>query len=139
MNQPLMTIVMPAYNEAHRLPITLPRVIDFITSRPEPLDVIVVNNNSRDETRTVAERIAAEHRFVHVIDQPIPGKGAAVRAGMLAAQGAVRLHLRCGSGDAHRRTAALLPEKTWMAPTTSPSVPARRRARGVTMSRSTAT
>ena len=88
MNKPLMTIVMPAYNEAHRLPITLPRVIDFITARPEPLDIIVVNNNSRDETRTVAERIAAEHRFVHVIDQPIPGKGAAVRAGMLAAQGA---------------------------------------------------
>lgn len=85
--EPLMTIVIPAYNEAHRLPTTLPRVWDFITSRDEALDMIVVDNNSRDETGAVARAFAAEHPGVQVLDQPVRGKGAAVRKGVLAAQG----------------------------------------------------
>jgi dolichyl-phosphate beta-glucosyltransferase len=85
---PLMTIIIPAYNEAHRLPQTLTRVVEFIHSRSETLDVIVVNNNSRDETGEVAAAFAQEHPCVQVLDQPIQGKGAAVRKGMLAATGA---------------------------------------------------
>lgn len=85
---PLMTIVIPAYNEAHRLPATLERVGAFVTARPESLDVIVVNNNSRDDTRQIAEQFAATHPFVTVLDQPIQGKGAAVRKGVMEARGA---------------------------------------------------
>ncbi|MGC9398282.1 MAG: dolichyl-phosphate beta-glucosyltransferase [Anaerolineae bacterium] len=86
-NELLMTVVVPAYNEAHRLPKTLPRIWEFIISRDEALDMIVVNNNSEDETGAVARAFAAEHPGVQVFDQPIRGKGAAVRKGMLAAQG----------------------------------------------------
>lgn len=84
---PLMTIVIPAYNEAHRLPETLTRVTNFVTSRPEVLDVIVVNNNSRDNTRQVAEDFTRTVPFMTVLDQPIQGKGAAVRKGILNATG----------------------------------------------------
>lgn len=87
-NESLMTIIIPAYNEASRLPETLTRVTTFVRSRPEPLDVIVVNNNSRDETREIADRFAQEHSFLKVLDQPIQGKGAAVRKGILNASGA---------------------------------------------------
>jgi len=83
----LMTIIIPAYNEAHRLPETLPRVITFVQACAEPLDVIVVNNNSRDATREVAQQFASGVPFIQVLDQPIQGKGAAVRLGMLAGQG----------------------------------------------------
>jgi len=86
-NEPLMTIIIPAYNEAHRLPETLRRVTAFIEARSELLDVVVVNNNSRDNTREVALRIAEQHPYVHTVDQPIQGKGAAVRKGVLAATG----------------------------------------------------
>jgi dolichyl-phosphate beta-glucosyltransferase len=85
--EPLMTIVIPAYNEAHRLPKTLPHIWDFITSRDEGLDMIVVNNNSRDDTGAVARAFAADHPGVQVLDQPVQGKGAAVRKGVLAARG----------------------------------------------------
>ncbi len=85
--EPLMTIVIPAYNEAHRLPITLPRVWDFITSRDETLDMIIVDNNSRDDTGAVARAFATAHPRVQVVNQPVQGKGAAVRKGVLAAQG----------------------------------------------------
>lgn len=84
---PLMTIVIPAYNEAHRLPETLARVSSFVTSREEHLDVIVVNNNSRDNTRQIAEDVAKSVGFMMVLDQPIQGKGAAVRKGILNASG----------------------------------------------------
>jgi glycosyltransferase involved in cell wall biosynthesis len=82
-----MTIVIPAYNEADRLPQTLTRVIDFVNMRPEPLDVIVVNNNSRDDTGEIARRFADAHACLKVLDQPIQGKGAAVRKGILNATG----------------------------------------------------
>ncbi len=67
-DQPLMTIVIPAYNEAHRLPQTLTRVMDFVASRSETLDIIVVNNNSRDNTHPVAEAIAKDVSFLLVLD-----------------------------------------------------------------------
>jgi dolichyl-phosphate beta-glucosyltransferase len=86
-NESLMTIIIPAYNEAHRLPKTLERVLAFVESRPEALDVIVVNNNSRDDTRGVAEEYAKESGLLQVLDQPIQGKGAAVRKGIFAATG----------------------------------------------------
>jgi glycosyltransferase involved in cell wall biosynthesis len=83
----LMTVVIPAWNEAHRLPVTLNRVVTFIESRPETLDVIIVNNNSSDNTYEVAADFAETYPYVQVLDQPIQGKGAAVRKGFLAAQG----------------------------------------------------
>lgn len=84
---PLITIVIPAYNEAHRLPQTLARVRDFMATQSAPLDVIVVNNNSRDATGDIAADFAARHAEFSVLHQPVQGKGAAVRMGMLAARG----------------------------------------------------
>ena len=84
---PLMTIVIPAYNEAHRLPETLRRVIAFVETAAEPLDILVVNNNSRDATGELAAAAAAAHPCLRVTDQPIQGKGAAVRKGIFEARG----------------------------------------------------
>jgi len=86
-SESLMTIVIPAYNEAQRLPDTLARVAAFVESCPQGLDVIVVNNNSRDATREVALDFAERYPFLQVVDQPVQGKGAAVRKGVMAAAG----------------------------------------------------
>ncbi|MBN1922940.1 MAG: glycosyltransferase family 2 protein [Anaerolineae bacterium] len=80
-------MVIPAYNEAHRLPETLPRVITFAEAAPVSLNVLVINNNSRDATGDIALAIAAGHPCLRVVDQPIQGKGAAVRKGMFEADG----------------------------------------------------
>jgi len=84
---PLLSLVVPAYNEAERLPTTLPAVIAFLDAQPYVSELILVNNNSRDETRRVALEFAATRPYIRVLDEMTQGKGAAVRAGMLAAEG----------------------------------------------------
>ncbi len=86
-----LSIVIPAYNEESRLPRSLDQVIDFASSRTYPVEVIVVNNNSRDRTRQIAQEFADRYDFVRVLDQSIQGKGAAVKVGMLKAVGEYRL------------------------------------------------
>jgi dolichyl-phosphate beta-glucosyltransferase len=80
---PALSIVIPAYNEEARLGPTLDRINAWLRTRPHAVEVIVSDDGSRDRTREVAE--AGGARVVG--HMPNRGKGAAVRAGMLAATG----------------------------------------------------
>ncbi len=82
-----MSIIIPAYNEESRLPASLQQVDRFVAAQSYPIEVIVVNNNSRDATPQIAQGFAATHPYVRVLHQPRQGKGAAVQMGMLAGQG----------------------------------------------------
>ena len=59
----------------------------FVAAQPYPIEVVVVNNNSRDGTRRIADDFAAQHAYVRVLEQPRQGKGAAVQKGMLEGAG----------------------------------------------------
>jgi dolichyl-phosphate beta-glucosyltransferase len=85
---PSISIVIPAYNEEARIGPTVTRVCAHLAARGGPWQVIVVDDGSRDETIAVAGAAAAGDPRVQVLAQPANrGKGAAVRAGMLAATG----------------------------------------------------
>ena len=81
--------MIPAHNEENRLPDTLEQVFDFLRKQPFTSEVIVVENGSYDKTLAVAQSFSAQHTNLHVILSE-RGKGAAVRAGMLAAKGEYR-------------------------------------------------
>lgn len=87
--RPLLSLVIPAYNEGDpdRLPASLEAVFAFVQAQDFDVEVVIVNNNSTDNTQAVAEAAASNHDFVRVIVEPAQGKGAAVRTGMLAARG----------------------------------------------------
>ncbi|HSH01515.1 MAG TPA: dolichyl-phosphate beta-glucosyltransferase [Anaerolineae bacterium] len=85
--QPLLSLIIPAYNEEQRLPRTLPQVVRFVAAQSYKSEVLIINNNSTDTTGQVAREFAEEFSFIQVIDEPRQGKGAAVRTGMLAAKG----------------------------------------------------
>ena len=87
---PRWSVVIPAFNEAERLPPFLEKVVAYFEGRDEPYEVIVVDDGSSDGT---ADIVGARHLpSVRVLRLPAnAGKGAAVRAGMLAAKGAYRL------------------------------------------------
>lgn len=84
---PLLSLIIPAYNEGARLPTTLPEVIEFVKGQPYASEVIIVNNNSNDNTREIIQEFAAAIPFVRALDEPEQGKGAAVRTGILSAKG----------------------------------------------------
>lgn len=85
---PTLSIVIPAYNEERRIGATLARVTDYLDARRGRYEVIVVDDGSRDATRDVVAAVAAEHPLVRLLAQPRnAGKGAAVRAGVLASRG----------------------------------------------------
>lgn len=79
-----LSIVIPAYNEAERLPETLRRIVGHFRGDQRTVEILVVDDGSTDATVAVAAQVPS----VRIIRQPKNmGKGAAVRTGMAAAQG----------------------------------------------------
>lgn len=88
-SRPLLSLVIPAYNEAapDRLPKSLEDIERFIAQQDFEIEVIIVNNNSTDDTLAIAESAADKHPYIHVMTETQQGKGAAVKTGMLAGTG----------------------------------------------------
>ena len=84
---PFLSIVVPAFNEAERLPLTLERIAAFARTCGFALEVLVVDNASTDATKDVVFESASRYPFVKYLYEAVQGKGAAVRTGMLAGQG----------------------------------------------------
>ena len=81
-----LTVIIPAYNEEQRLPATLDGLQEYLDDWGIDYRVLVIDNASRDQTGLITERYDSRFRTIH---QPIPGKGAAIRLGMLQATGRV--------------------------------------------------
>jgi glycosyltransferase involved in cell wall biosynthesis len=82
------SIVIPAYNEASRLRTTLDRVLHYVTDQRWDVEVIVVNDGSRDSTPNLVREYEPSHSCLRLIENPgNRGKGYSVRNGMLNATG----------------------------------------------------
>jgi len=87
-----ISIVIPAYNEAERLPPTLDRIEAYVKARALNAEVIVVDDGSRDATAEVVRERAARWPQLRLLSAGRNGgKGQAVRLGMAAATGTYRL------------------------------------------------
>ncbi len=90
MQFPKYSIVIPAYNEAARIPDTLQSVVDCIRSRSWSAEIVVVDDGSTDSTAEVVRAFAANAPEVRLLQNPgNRGKGYSVRSGLLQAQGDV--------------------------------------------------
>lgn len=88
---PYLSIIIPAYNEAKCLPITLIDIDKHLKKADFSYEIIVVDNNSTDATPEIVERFAHLVDNLKLIKYKIPGKGGAVKSGMLSAKGEIRL------------------------------------------------
>lgn len=90
MKTPFLSIIIPAYNEAMRLPESLRLIDGFLKSQPYEAEILVVENGSSDDTYEIARSLQPEIRNLIVMHEDVRGKGWAVKQGMLAAEGAYR-------------------------------------------------
>src|SRR5437016_5110524 len=86
----MLSVIIPALNEANRLPTSLEKIDAFLCRQPYDYEVVVVENGSSDDTVGVVKRFASDHPYVRLFAGEPRGKGRAVRRGMLEARGEYR-------------------------------------------------
>ncbi len=90
MGGPLISIVIPAYNESKRLGKTLQHVLSCVAERAWDAEVLVVDDGSTDDTAEVVEQFQQHHPELFLIENPgNRGKGYSVRNGLLQASGKI--------------------------------------------------
>jgi dolichyl-phosphate beta-glucosyltransferase len=92
MIKPYLSIIIPAYNEADRLPLTLIDIDKELEKAEYSYEIIVVNDGSKDKTGEIGTRLASIIPHLKVVSlEKNTGKGGAMRAGNLSAHGNWRL------------------------------------------------
>lgn len=86
-----LSIVVPAFNEAVRLPPTIERIVTYVGKHPDwlPTEIVVVDDGSSDGTAAAASGIDVPPGVsLRVAEHPTNrGKGAAVRTGFAMTTG----------------------------------------------------
>jgi dolichyl-phosphate beta-glucosyltransferase len=94
MSQPFLSIIVPAYNEAERIPKTLLDMDRQLDGAGYSYEIVVVNDGSKDNTAEVVKNMTKAVRNLKLIDlRENSGKGGAVRQGMLLSAGSIRLFM----------------------------------------------
>lgn len=85
---PYLSMVIPTYNEAHRLAPTLEAVTEYLAIQPYDWELIISDDGSKDRTIAIAYQFAEQWPQIRVLAASRNrGKGAVIRAGVLAARG----------------------------------------------------
>jgi glycosyltransferase involved in cell wall biosynthesis len=89
-NSVFLSIIFPAHNEEDRLPEALQKTAAFLAAQSFTYELILIENASHDHTLQIAQEFATSHPYTRVIHDDLPGKGRAVKTGMLTAKGEFR-------------------------------------------------
>ncbi|MBU6426726.1 glycosyltransferase family 2 protein [Patescibacteria group bacterium] len=106
-----ISIVIPVFNERHRIGVTLQKIASYFSSRPDfNHEIIVVNDGSCDDTASIVDGISKTVANISLINLgKNMGKGAAVKAGMLAAKGEYKFFMDADGSTAIEEIEKLLP------------------------------
>lgn len=85
---PVLSVVVPAYNEARRLPVTLEAVVPWLEARPESFELVLVDDGSSDGTLELIRGWSERHPCIRVVAvSPNRGKGRALAEGVKTTRG----------------------------------------------------
>lgn len=89
-NSLLYSIVIPAYNEARNIVDTVPLLANALREESIPFELVIVNDNSLDETGDTLDELKKEYPEIKRVDNPMPGGfGRAIRCGLSNVSGEV--------------------------------------------------
>ncbi len=77
LRDPLLSVVMPVYNERA----TIEEIVGRVLAQPVRVQLIVVDDGSTDGTRDILAALEQQHRFRLILQERNQGKGAALRRG----------------------------------------------------------
>src|SRR3989344_5507330 len=104
-----LSVIIPAYNEAHRITDTLISIRNYLSKQSYDWEVLVVSDGSKDNTAEVVKHFVLQDSRIKFLDnKKNHGKGYVVKQGMLEANGDYRLFT-----DADNSTAIDHLEKFW--------------------------
>ena len=83
----MLSVVMPAHNEAGYLETAVRDVDEGVRARGHEFEILAVENGSTDDTVAIGRRLADELPSVRVSTRPVADYGAALCEGILAARG----------------------------------------------------
>jgi dolichyl-phosphate beta-glucosyltransferase len=90
--RPALSVVIPAFNEASRLPPSMELILEYLKASGRTNEVLVVDDGSRDTTAAVVDTLNERGADIRLVRHPVNlGKGAAVRTGVLASKGDIIL------------------------------------------------
>lgn len=86
------SIILPAFNESARIGPSLQKAVDFVRQNQWNVEIVVVNDGSRDNTAEVVRGFMSQAPEIRLLENPgNRGKGYSVRNGMLNARGDILL------------------------------------------------
>jgi len=110
MAKPYLSVIIPAYNEAKRIPETLIDIDKKLGKETYSYEIIIVNDGSTDDTALVVGKFLSVVKNTKFIDnKENHGKGAVVRQGMLAASGNIRLFTDADNSTPIEQFNAMIP------------------------------
>ena len=89
--KPYLSVVVPAFNEEQRIGTTLEQICEYLSRQSYSWEIVLVDDGSEDKTVAVARQSMAGRPLRTVSHESNQGKGAAIKHGMVAARGQVRL------------------------------------------------
>lgn len=79
-----ISIVIPAYNEEKRIGSTLSKISEYMGSRKDDYEILVVDDGSKDNTKSIVfDHMKKDKKIKYLANPGNKGKGYAVRNGML--------------------------------------------------------
>jgi dolichyl-phosphate beta-glucosyltransferase len=110
MEVPFLSVIVPAYNEAERIPLTLLDMDKRLSEATFSYEILVINDGSKDKTAEIVEKMAKTiPHLVLINNEKNQGKGGVVRDGMLAAKGQYRIFTDADNSTSIEQFEKMLP------------------------------
>jgi dolichyl-phosphate beta-glucosyltransferase len=107
---PKLSVIIPAYNEEHRIGLTLKAVSEFLSKQGFDYEIVVVNDGAKDNTAGVVRQLEASIPHMRLIDNhKNHGKGWVVKQGMLSSTGDLRLFMDADNSTSIDQVMGMMP------------------------------